>query len=435
MADKPGRANRFDLFVIGGGPGGYSCAARAAELGMSVALAEAGRLGGTCLNVGCIPTKGLLMSPHPDGLGARVAENQKAVARLQKGVAMILKRVTVLPGRARLAGPGTVAVEGGEEYAAGHVVIATGSRPVELPVLPFDGKRVLSSDHAVVAEDVPESIAIIGAGAVGCEFADIYAAHGAKVTVIEQAERLLPEMDPWLSTHLGRAFKKKGINVLTGAGVRAAQVELNSVQLTVGDVRATFDQVLVAAGRSPLVDGIGLETVGTRTPEGHINVDSLCRVHGADDGRLWAVGDVTGPPLLAHRAALQGRVAAECMAGLNPLPVDARPMPYCVYTHPQIASVGRVFEEGAGLVAGEASFLPNCLAVVTGQAAGAVRLVVEADTRRLVGAQLAGPEVTEQAGLLGALILSGVRVDQLADAVFPHPTFSEVVWEAAGEVR
>lgn len=427
-------ANQFDLFVIGGGPGGYSCAARAAALGLRVALAENAALGGTCLNVGCIPTKGHLQPPHPDGMGARTEENQKAVERLQKGVERVLTGVTVLNGRARLTGHGNVTVDGHGEYTATHIVIATGSRPVELPMLPFDGKRVLSSDHAVAAGAVPASIAIIGAGAVGCEFADIYAAHGAQVTVIEQEKNLLPEMDPWLATHLLRAFKKKGIAVQTGATVTAAQINLNDVQLTVSGAQATFDQVLVAAGRVPLVDDLGLDTVGIATPEGHINVDSLCRVHGADEGNLWAVGDVTGPPLLAHRAAVQGRVAAEALADKAPLPVNARPMPFCVYTHPQIASVGREFEEDAGLTCGEASFLPNGLAVVTGRAEGAVRLVADASSGKLVGAQLAGPEVTELAGLLGVMILSGVTVGQVRDAVFPHPTLSEVVWEAAGEM-
>ncbi|MFQ5507914.1 MAG: dihydrolipoyl dehydrogenase family protein [Leptospirillia bacterium] len=417
----------FDLFVIGGGPGGYTCAARAVELGFSVALAEADQLGGVCLNRGCIPTKGLLDAPHPDGIGARVADNARTIERLRRGVGHLLRKVTVFEAAARLAGPGRVAVDGHGEVTAGKVVIATGSTPRGLDLLPFDGTRVLSSDHAVALKQLPGDVVVIGAGAVGCEFADLLSAYGARVTLVEAAGALLPTEDPWLSEHLTRAFGRRGIRMHTNTTVEAAEVAGSGVSLTLsGDGQELqADVVLVAVGRTPLTDGLGLDTVGlSLEAAGHIGVD----VHGqsAVDG-VYAIGDVVGPPLLAHKAAAQGRIAAEHAAGraVNP----PGPVPTCVYTHPQIASVGK--GPGVGLVTGEARFSANGLAVVRSEAEGAVRLVAETASGRLVGAQLAGPEVTEMVGFLGVMVGAGVTVQQLAGAVFPHPTCAETVSEAA----
>lgn len=428
-------ADAFDLVVIGAGPAGYTCAHRAAELGLSVLVADPRPLGGVCLNQGCIPTKGLLLPPHPDGIASRTRANEAAIERLRQGVAHLLKGCTVAAGRARLAGPNRVWVEGVGEVAASRVVIATGSRPRELPGLPLDGKRVMSSDQAVAPESVPGRVTVIGAGAVGVEFADVFAAYGAQVTVIEQAERLLPELDPWLSAHLARAFKRRGIRVLTGAtvagtGTTGGDAVALSVATPGGAEELRVERVLVAVGREPLTADLGLETVGLEPdPAGFLSVDGWGRT-GVEG--VFAIGDVTGPPLLAHRAYAQGRIAAETAVGRQPEPLHGERIPACVYTHPQLASVGTPFAEGAGLICAEARFAPNGLAVVRGEAEGAVRLVARESSGLIAGAQLAGPEVTEMVGLIGALIVAGATIGDLRKAVFPHPTLSEVVWEAAG---
>jgi dihydrolipoamide dehydrogenase len=224
---------RFDLAVIGGGSGGYACAARAAELGLKVALAEAGDLGGACLHRGCIPTKGLLQPPEPDGIGVRIAKNREAIAAIQRGVVHLLKGVTVIPGRAKLAGPAHVDVQGHGTLEAGHVVIATGSRPKGLGALPFDGDRVFSSDEAVLREDVPERLVVVGGGIVGVEMADVYAAYGARVAIMEEAERLLPMEDPFLVRLLLRAFAQRRIAVSAGTHVAAAERQGQGLRLTV----------------------------------------------------------------------------------------------------------------------------------------------------------------------------------------------------------
>ncbi|MBI5136031.1 MAG: FAD-dependent oxidoreductase [Nitrospirae bacterium] len=424
-------ADRFDLLVVGGGPGGYACAARAAELGLRVALAEPAELGGVCLNRGCIPTKGLLAGAGV-ALAERVAMNDAAIAALRRGIAQLLKKVAVLPGAARLAGPGVADVAGHGEVRFRHVVLATGSRPRPLAGLPFDGARVLSSDHAVAPGAVPGHLVVIGAGAVGVEFAEIFRARGARVTLVEARERLLPGEDPWLARHLERAFGAAGIDMLCGAAVTAATVTAEGIALRVagpdGERELAADQVLVAVGRDPNLSGLGLDAVGLDPQPWGIPVDGHGRT--AVDGVL-AIGDLSGPPLLAHRAHAQGRIAAEWLAGRNPAPLDAMLIPACIYTHPQLASVG--VGAGPDRVTGEAIFRANGMAVVTGQVAGGVRLVADG-AGRLAGAQLAGAGVTDLAGLLGACIRAGMTVHDLAAAVFPHPTLSETVWEAAHAV-
>jgi len=410
-------ADFFDVLVIGAGPGGYPCAHRALQRGLKkVAVVEMAAPGGVCLNTGCIPTKGFLFGPSPaGGLEERVRANAAAIGRLQKGVEFLLKGVTRFSARARLAGPGRVEIGGHGVVTARHIVLATGSRPRPLARLPFDGTRVLSSDHAVALPSAPASIAIIGAGAVGCEFAEVFSRYGSRVTLIEARDRIVPEMDPWLSRHLERALKKRGVDVQVGATADPATLDVGAI--------------LVAVGRQANVEELGLETVGLSTPEGFVRVDGHGRT-GVDG--VWAVGDVTGPPQLAHRATRQGGIVADCIAGgpsalpsaLNPLSIPA-----CVYTHPQLAQVGRV--TGDDLKMGEAFFRANGYAVVTDRTDGGVRLFAEAEGGRLTGALLAGPEVAEMVGLINALIGAGATAGQLADTVFPHPTLAEVVREAA----
>jgi len=421
---------RFDLAVIGGGSGGYACAARAAELGLKVALAEAGDLGGACLHRGCIPTKGLLQPPEPGGIAARIARNQEAIDALQRGVAHLLKGVTVIPGRARLAGPAHVDVAGHGTLEATHVVLATGSRPRPLGALPFDGDRVFSSDDAVLREHVPERLVVVGGGIVGCELADVYAAYGAQVAIMEEADRILPVEDPFLVRHLMRSFAQRRIAVSAGTHVAAAERQGAGLRLTLvgpeGPEGLVCDHILVAIGRAPNVEDLGVETVGLEPKDGAIRVDGLGRTGVSG---VFAVGDVTGPPLLAHRATRQGRIVAEVAAGRVPKPLETRLIPSCIYTHPQLASVGLPADPEAGDVTGEAYFRANGLGVVTGHTEGGVRLVAEAGGR-LKGAFMVGAQVTEMAGALSVALAAGLSLEQLAAGVFPHPTLSETLHDA-----
>ncbi len=422
---------RFDMVVIGGGSGGYTCAARAAELGLKVALAEAGDLGGACLHRGCIPTKGLLQPPHPDGIAARIARNKTAIEALQKGVVHLLKGVTVIPGRAKLAGPAHVDVQGHGILDAGRIVIATGSRPRPLGALPFDGTQVFSSDDAVLRENVPERLVIVGGGIVGVEMADVYAAYGAQVAIMEEAAQVLPQEDPWLVRHLMRAFAQRRIAVSAGTHVAAAEREGSRLRLTLvgpeGPEGLVCDHVLVAIGRAPNVEDLGLETVGITLKNGAIPVDGLGRTPAQG---VFAVGDVTGPPLLAHRATRQGRIAAEVAAGRKPAPLKTRVIPSCVYTRPQLASVGLPADPDKGDVTGEGYFRANGLGVVTGRTEGGVRVVAEAGTGRLKGAFMVGAQVTEMAGAFSVALSAGLTVPQMAEGIFPHPTLSETVHDA-----
>jgi dihydrolipoamide dehydrogenase len=422
---------RFDLAVIGGGSGGYACAARAADLGLKVALAESGDLGGACLHRGCIPTKGLLQPPDPAGIGARIAKNKVAVEALQRGVAHLLKGVTVIPGRARLAGPAHVDVQGHGTLEAGHVVIATGSRPRPLGALPFDGDKVFSSDDAVLRENVPERLVVVGGGIVGCEMADVYAAYGARVAIMEEAKHILPAEDPFLVRLLTRAFAQRRIAVSADTHVAAAERDGGRLRLTLvgpeGPEGLVCEHVLVAIGRVPNVEDLGLESVDIPLRNGAIPVDGLGRT--AAPG-VFAVGDVTGPPLLAHRATRQGRIAAEVAAGKSPTPLETRLVPSCIYTHPQLASVGLAADPAKGDVTGEAYFRANGLGVVTGQTEGGVRVVAEAGAGRLKGAFMVGPQVTEMAGAMSVALAAGLTLEQMAAGVFPHPTLSETVHDA-----
>lgn len=422
---------RFDLAVIGGGSGGYACAARAVELGLKVALAESGDLGGACLHRGCIPTKGLLQAPEPDGIAVRIAKNREAIAAIQRGVVHLLKGVTVIPGRARLAGPAHVDIAGHGTLEAGRIVIATGSRPRPLGALPFDGERVFSSDDAVLRASVPERLVVVGGGIVGAEMADVYAAYGGHVAIMEESERLLPMEDPWLVRHLMRSFAQRRIAVSAGTHVAAAERQGTGLRLTLvgpeGPEGLVCEHVLVAIGRAPNTEDLGVETVGIALRNGVIPVDGLGRT-GAPG--VFAVGDVTGPPLLAHRATRQGRIAAEVAAGRSPKPLDPRTVPSCIYTHPQLASVGLPADPGAGDVTGEGYFRANGLGVVTGHTEGGVRLVAEAGTGRLKGAFMVGAQVTELAGAMSVALAAGLTLEQLAQGVFPHPTLSETVHDA-----
>ncbi|MEN8375603.1 MAG: FAD-dependent oxidoreductase, partial [Gemmatimonadota bacterium] len=366
-------ADRFDVVVIGSGPGGYVAAIRAAQLGMSVACVEAQELGGVCNNWGCIPTKALLESAKyarkVGGLkdyGIQVADVKldlsqagKRAGRVatsgSKGVAYLFKKnkIETVYGWGRLAGPGKVVVEPGKVPGHGDgkapeaeartleaksIIIATGSRPRSLPILVIDGDRVWSSDHAVFPAAAPESLAVIGAGAVGMEFADVYASFGSKVTVIEALDRVLPNEDAEASALVAKSYKKRKIDVLEGARLERAEVGKDGVALTVKDKDGkeqslTVERVLVAVGRAPIIDDVGLDGAGVKTEKGFIVTDDKMRTSAQG---VYAIGDVTKPPLLAHKASHEGIAAAEHIAGDEHAGVDYGNIPYVTYCHPEV---------------------------------------------------------------------------------------------------
>ena len=452
--------NSFDVVVIGAGPGGYVAALRAAQLGMKVACVEADKLGGVCNNWGCIPTKAMLESAHfAARMGdlaefgikvgnveldiATAAKRAKKVAEQgAKGVAYLFKKngIEHVKGWGRLAGKGKVAVkgDGGERVLeAKNVIIATGSRAKDLPILKFDGDRVWSSDNAVFPSAMPESLAVIGAGAVGMEFADVYASFGAKVTVIEALDRVLPNEDEESSATVTRSFKKRGIEVLTGARLEKASVGKQGVKLTVQPkdgkaVTLDVERVLVAVGRAPVVDDIGLETAGVRVERGFIVVDAQMRTNVPG---IYAIGDVARPPLLAHKAMHEGVAAAEAIAGDPHAGVDYDNIPSVTYCHPEVASVGlteaAARARGLDIEVGTFPFSANGRARTAGDTEGFVKIIRDKRYGEVLGAHIVGAHASE---LIGEFVVGRrleTTVEELDRAMHPHPTLSEAIAEAA----
>ncbi len=452
--------NSFDVVVIGAGPGGYVAAIRAAQLGMKVACVEADKLGGVCNNWGCIPTKAMLESAHYAArmgdladFGIKVGNVELDIATASKrakkvaeqgakGVAYLFKKNKIehVKGWGRLAGRGKVAVKGddGERVLeAKNVIIATGSRAKDLPILKFDGDRVWSSDNAVFPSVMPESLAVIGAGAVGMEFADVYASFGAKVTVIEALDRVLPNEDEESSAAVTRSFKKRGIDVLTGARLEKASVGKQGVKLTVqlkNGKSQTIDveRVLVAVGRAPIVDDIGLDTAGVRVDRGFIAVDAQMRTNVPG---IYAIGDVARPPLLAHKAIHEGVAAAEAIAGDEHAGVDYDNIPSVTYCHPEVASVGlteaAARERGLDIEVGTFPFSANGRARTAGDTEGFVKVIRDKRYSELLGAHIVGAHASE---LIGEFVVGRrleTTVEEMDRAMHPHPTLSEAIGEAA----
>ncbi len=450
----------FDLIVIGGGPGGYVAAIRAAQLGMKTACVEREHLGGICLNWGCIPTKALLRSAevyhtlqHLDeyGLsadniafdGAKVVKRSRNIAKqLSQGVAHLLKKnkVTVFDGAGKLAGGGTVAVsltKGGDEtLKAPHIILATGARARELPGLEPDGDKVWSYKEAMVPEAMPGSILVVGSGAIGMEFASFYADMGADVTVVEVLDRILPVEDAEISAFVQKSFEKRGVKIMTSAKVTNLEKSGEGVSATLetkdGESTIEVEKVISAVGITGNVEKIGLEDTKVEVDRGHIVIDEWCQT--GEDG-VYAIGDVAGPPWLAHKAMHEGVLCVEKIAGKgHPHPMDTTRIPGCTYCRPQVASVGlteaAAKDQGYEVKVGKFPFIGNGKAIAQGEPEGMVKTVFDAKTGELLGAHMVGAEVTELIqGYTIARTLEGTEAE-LMNTVFPHPTLSEMMHEA-----
>jgi dihydrolipoamide dehydrogenase len=445
-----------DLVVIGSGPGGYVAALRAAQLGLAVTVVEKDALlGGTCLHRGCIPTKALLHTAdlleearHGGSLGVDCSEpkldlgrahqhKQKVVRKNAKGIESLFRKnkIEVAPGRGRLDGARRVVVasDGGERAIdTRRVLLATGSAVRGLPFLPFDGERVLSSDHILELATVPARLAILGAGAVGVEFASMFATFGSKVTLIEMLPRVLPLEDEEISAALEKALAKRGIEILTSTGAIGARVGATSVVLELERRPLEADAVLVAVGRRPVTEGLGLEAAGVETERGFIKVDRFMRTAVAE---VYAIGDVVPTPQLAHLASAEGILAVEHMAGLEPRPIDYDQVPSCTYGDPEVASIGlteaKARERGWDTAVGRFPFAASGKAAILGRGDGFVKVVRDTRHDQLLGVHVIGPRATELIGEAGMALRLESTVEDLERAIHPHPTLSEAMMEAA----
>jgi dihydrolipoamide dehydrogenase len=460
VADSAGN-DTFDIVILGRGPGGYVAAIRASQLGLSVACVEADKLGGVCLNIGCIPTKALLTSALlvnelKDGekhgisaenlavdLGPAQERSRKVAGQLNKGVGHLFKKngVTHVQGFGRLAGPGKVDVEteeGTRTLSAAHVIVATGSRPRSLPFLQIDEDRVLSSTGALMQESAPESLFIVGAGAIGMEFADIFDAYGSKVTIVEALERILPLEDAEVSKFMERTYKKRGMDIYTSARLEEAEVGESGVRVKFKDAggeehEMEVDRVLLAVGRQPNTEDLGLATVGLETDDhGFLAVDEHMRT--AVEG-VYAIGDCAGNQLLAHKASHEGIVCVEHIAGEGHHTVDYDNVPNCTYCHPEVASVGLTEEQareaGFEIEVGKFPWVGIGRAVAAGHTDGFIKVVRDTRYSEILGAHIVGPHATELIAefVVGRHLES--TVEEMEKAMHPHPTLSEGVAEAA----
>lgn len=447
----------FDLVIIGGGPGGYVAALRAAQLGMRTALVERERVGGLCLNWGCIPSKALLWNAEIVNLvrqgdvwgiaydnlrldpAKAVERSRKVVERMVSGVEFLLKKrgVTLVQGAGRLAGGGRVLVEpSGEEVEANAIIVATGARPRSLPGVEVDGDVVITSREALALREIPERAVIVGGGPIGCEFAYYWRSYGAEVTILELLDHLLPLEDADVSAQVERAFKKQGIAFRTGANVSA--VERNergaTVHFTAGgkDEVIAADKVLMGVGFQPNTEDLGLDAAGVRAERGWIQVDDELRTSAPG---VYAIGDVTGRLMLAHVASAMGVYVVERLAGLQPPPLEYEKMPRATYCQPQVGSVGlteaQARERGYEVKIGRFPFRANGKAVAAEHTDGMVKVVADARTGELLGVHLVGPDATEllAEAALGVALESTPR--ELGWLVHAHPTLSEAVKEAA----
>lgn len=454
--------NNFDLAIIGSGPGGYVAAIRAAQLGMKVACVEKAELGGICLNWGCIPTKAIIKNAkvwrevqnlkifgissenaHFD-FSQVVQRSRETAARLSKGVEFLFKKnqITVFNGAAHFRDARTLAVTspGGEqsEINASAIIIATGARPRSIPGIAIDGKRLLSSREALVLPEVPKSMIIIGAGAIGVEFAYIFRSFGAEVTLVEMMPQILPNEDEEIVRELTRALRKQGINIFTNAMVSMVQSNQKNIEVTIESNGASktlsAELGLMAIGVQPNSENLGLETLGVATGKGWIKVDENYQTNVPG---IYAIGDVIGNPCLAHVASVEGIHAVEFIAGKKPSPVNYNAIPGCTYCQPQVASVGltekQAVARGLSIRVGRAAFRANGKSVAMGETDGIVKVVFDAESQILVGGHIVGPEATELLPELVLAVSNQLTFAQMKRAVHAHPTLSECLMEALND--
>jgi dihydrolipoamide dehydrogenase len=445
---------KFDVVVVGSGPGGYVAAIRAAQLGLSVAAVEDDRPGGVCLNWGCIPTKALLRNAevvhlvqNSERFGIKVdnvrldyaeaVKRSRGVAdRMAKGVEFLFRKnkITLVPGTGTLTSKTSVEVKGSagtETLEAGAVILATGSQPKSLPGVTIDEKTVISSNGAVRNETRPASIVVIGAGAVGMEFADVYAAYGAQVTVLEALERVLPVEDAEASALIARLFGRRGITIKTGVKVSAVKAGGSGAVVETTDGAVEAEQVLMAVGRGARTAGLGLEALGVQIERGFVKISPTMETSVKG---IYAVGDMAGPPLLAHKAMAEGVVAAEAIAGRTPRPVDYTSVPSCTYCRPQVASIGlteaRARDNGREVMVGKFPFTASGKAVALGETDGFVKVVADKASGELLGVHIVGPEATEIIHEFAVGRTLEATVEEIMHTIHAHPTLSEAALEA-----
>jgi dihydrolipoamide dehydrogenase len=446
----------YDVIVIGAGPGGYVCAIRAAQLGLKTAIVERAELGGICLNWGCIPTKALLRSSEiwhlmhrlpefgfsADNLKfdlAKIVERSRKVSKqLSNGVAFLMKKhkIAVINGEAKLAGGGKISV-GKDEYAAKNIVLATGARARALPGLEPDGKLIWTYREAMVPDAFPKSLLVVGSGAIGIEFASFFRTLGSEVTVVEVLDRVLPVEDEEISAAAAKAFAKQGMTIKLSATVEKLEKGANSVTATLkakdGKTETlTVERVILAVGIVGNVENLGLEKAGVKVEKSHVVIDPWGATGVAG---VWAIGDLVGPPWLAHKAMHEGVIVAERIAGVKGVhPLNAANVPGCTYCWPQVASIGmteaNAKASGRKIKVGKFPFIGNGKAIALGDAEGLIKTVFDAETGELLGAHMIGEGVTEL--IQGyAIAKTGELTDaELAATIFPHPTLSEMMHEA-----
>jgi dihydrolipoamide dehydrogenase len=450
----------YDVAIIGGGPGGYVAAIRARQLGLKTALVEREHLGGVCLNWGCIPTKALLhnaevirlldegktygFSFDKDSLkvdyGAAQKRSRQVSSRLVKGVQFLMKKnaVDVFETTGSLKSATEVTLSTGETLAAQHIILATGARARSLPGVEIDGKRIISYHHALELTELPRSVVIVGAGAIGVEFAYVWRSYGAEVTLLEMLPSVLPLEDAEVSQTMEKEFSKLGVAVRTSTKVEKVELagDGSGLSLTVSSNGKTetiaAEKVLMAIGVQPNSENLGLEKVGVETNRGWIKVDDRMRTNLPG---VYAIGDVTGLMPLAHVASAQGIIAVEAIAGLDPEPLVYTNMPRCTYASPEVASVGltekQAREQGYEVKTGQFPFRANGKALGINDYEGFVKIVADARYDQVLGVHMIGPHVTDMIAEAAGMIRLETTTEELARTVHPHPTLSEVVMEAA----
>ena len=449
--------NDFQVTVIGGGPGGYVSAIRAAQLGLKTALIEKEAVGGLCLNWGCIPSKALLRNSEvlnlikaSDEFGIKidkftpdfsqaVKRSRKVVRKLTTGVSYLLKKnkVQVYEDSAELISSTEINLKNANtNITSDNIVLATGSSFMEFPSMPIDESKVITSRQALELKDVPKRVIIVGGGATGVEFSYIFNAYGSEVTIVELADRILNKEDKSISDELSKIYKKKGINIITDAQIESLDISENVLaHLRVKDEQMDLevDTVLVAVGAQGNINGLGLEKIGVETVKGWINIDNFMKTN---IDNIYAIGDVTGKLLQAHVASHQGVVVAEKIAGLSPEPInDYIDMPRAIYCEPQIASIGLTEEEakakGYKIKTGIFPLSASGKALGLGDAEGFSKLIFDEEIGELLGAHLIGANVSELLGEIGILKMLEGSSKEIGDLVHPHPTISEILKESS----